>query len=118
MRDLSVTRKVWVTFDRVGWHRYPNAPDDVAYLKLEHRHKFKFKVGVSVTHDDREIEFHQLLNWLESLYDERLVVNHKSCEMLASDLIDSLVEKYGIDRHYEVEVSEDGECGAVLTTFN
>jgi len=77
---------IWVTFQRAGFHRYPDAPDDVRYLAYEHRHLFKFKVGIEVFHDDREIEFHQFLRWLESLYAETLVLDHRSCEMIADEL--------------------------------
>lgn len=112
---------VWVTFDKVGFHRYPDAPDEVAYLRDRHRHVFKFRVAISVFHDDREIEFHMMKNWLLSLYEDgatslrALEVDHKSCEMLAQDLMDQILKKYDcLKRRVVVDVSEDGECGASL----
>lgn len=106
---------IWITFALHGIHQYPNAPEEVAYLRDPHRHLFKFKVTVSVYHDDREVEFHMLQNWCKSLYSSGVLeLNHKSCEMLARELLSKLTEKYSLDRSYEVEVSEDGECGAVL----
>lgn len=116
---ITVHRKIWVTFQKYGIHNYPSAPEDVSYLRHPHRHLFKFKVTISVEHDDREIEFHQLLNYCLSLYNENILVcAYKSCEMLAEELLKSLVVKYETDalsRSYEVEVSEDGECGAIVT---
>lgn len=119
----KVSKTIWVTFDKVGFHRYPDAPDEVAYLRDRHRHVFKFRVTVEVTHNDREIEFHMLKNWLVGMYDTgHLEVDYKSCEMLAEDLLAVIRGKYGIldsigggiAREISVEVSEDGECGAVV----
>ena len=110
-------KKIWVTFQRKGIHAYPSAPADVQYLSHPHRHLFKFKVTVSVLHEDREVEFHQFLNWLESLYDSSvLVLCSKSCEMLAEELLLLIEEKYP-NRFVEVEVSEDSECGAVVSNY-
>lgn len=107
-------KMVWVTFQKKGFHRYPGAPEDVKYLRDVHRHIFKFKVGIEVTHDNRDIEFHQMLNWLESLYEGTLDVDFKSCEMMANDLHEKIVEKYGHVRCF-ISVAEDGECGAFMT---
>ena len=105
---------IWVTFDRHGIHRYPDAPDEVSYLRHPHRHLFKFKVTIPVFHNDREVEFHMLQNWLTGLYEAGdLQLDYKSCEMIASELADKIVAKYS--RDVTVEVSEDGECGAVVT---
>ena len=106
---------VWVKFQLHGMHAYPNAPDEVGYLKSQHRHLFHFKVGVSVSHDDREVEFHMLQNWLMGLYKGfTLYLNSKSCEMVCSELLTNLQVKYGTHRYYNIEVSEDNECGATL----
>ena len=111
----SLTRLVWVTFQRVGFHRYLNAPEDVSYLASRHRHVFKFKVSISVTHNERELEYHQLLNWMNSLYETaELDASDKSCESLAEELITCIIAKYP-DRVVTVDVSEDGECGSTLT---
>jgi hypothetical protein len=108
---------IWVTFDRAGFHCYPDAPDEVAYLRSSHRHVFKFKVTISVFHDDREIEFHMFKNWLTSLYHGQLNVDYKSCEMLAQDLLSAVLKKYNCtERRVVVDVSEDGECGAAVVS--
>lgn len=110
---------IWVTFQRKGYHFYPDAPKEVDYLKDRHRHLFKFKVKIEVWHNDRNIEFHMFLNQIESWYDTgTLELNHKSCEMMADDLHQMLVNEYSSVlpedplRECVIEVSEDGECGA------
>lgn len=106
--------KIWITFAIPGIHCYPDAPEDVAYLRSPHRHLFKFKVTLSVFHDDREVEFHQLLNWCRAQYQGDLTVDYKSCEMIARELAYKLTCYSATPRYIEVEVSEDGECGAVV----
>lgn len=110
-----LSRKIWVRFTKHGIHCYPNAPEDVSYLQQPHRHLFHYTVGIEVSHNDRDIEFHQFqkvcLDFVESIdYD----LNYKSCEMLAEDLINYLRSTYP-NRSINVDVSEDGECGATLT---
>jgi hypothetical protein len=109
-------KMIWVTFQKKGLHRYPSAAEaeslaDVSYLGSPHRHLFKFKVSIEVFHDDRELEFHQFLNWLESLYEDKsLDLDHKSCEMISDDLYYRISNRYP-GRDCIIEVSEDGECG-------
>lgn len=112
---VPVTRaRIAVTFQRAGFHKYPSAPEDVSYLQSVHRHLFKFKVTINVHHDDREIEFHQFLNWIESLYaNNTLNFDFKSCEMLARELATEIHKRYNT-RTISVEVWEDGECGAIV----
>lgn len=108
---------IWVRFQQVGFHRYPDAPEVVKYLRDVHRHVFHFNVGIQVFHGDREIEFHMFMNWLKSLYAEgQLQLDYKSCEMLAQDIAKSIFAKYDCThRRLEITVSEDDECGATLT---
>lgn len=112
-------RMVWVTFQKKGFHYFPAAGTDeqftdVRYLGDKHRHLFKFKVAIQVYHQDREIEFHQFLNWLESLFDTSTIdINSKSVEMLSDDLFEKIAEKYP-HRKVVIEISEDGECGCTI----
>ena len=107
-------RMIAVTFQKPGVHQYPAAPDDVQYLRAPHRHLFKFKVSIQVWHDDREIEFHQFLNWVEGLYsgEQSLSLNNSSCEMI-SDSLAAIIQSRYPDRLLQIEVWEDGECGSV-----
>lgn len=108
------SRSIFVTFQKEGIHRYPDAPEGVEFLRSPHRHIFHFRVTVEVFHNDRDIEFILFKRELESLYSEKtLQVDFKSCEMLAEDLIDYISQKYP-GRKVWAEVSEDGENGATL----
>lgn len=106
---------IWVTLQKKGFHRYPDAPEEVKYLRDVHRHQFHFKVGVEVTHDNRDIEFHMFQTFLEGLFDSGdLNVDYKSCEMMANDLYEEIEKKYGKLRTF-ISVAEDLECGAFMT---
>ena len=114
-------RMIWVTFTKEGIHKYPAALDDpslatgdeydVSFLGYAHRHIFHFKVGITVTHNDRDIEFIQFKRWLEKLYEGELNVDYKSCEMMSDDLYEQITTKHP-GREVHIDVSEDGENGA------
>ena len=122
-------RKIWVTFQKEGTHMYPGADtdpklatggwDDVSFLGVPHRHIFHFRVWIDVEHNDRDIEFIQFKRWMERLYQEVdsstsvLQLDHKSCEMMADDLYIQIADKYP-GRAVWIEVSEDGENGALI----
>lgn len=118
-------RFIWVTFQKVGYHYYPAAATepvlaDVRYLGNRHRHLFKFKVAIEIFHNDRELEFHQVLNYCEKLFDKQIDIDSKSVEMLADDLYSVLAVRYP-HRDMQIDVSEDGECGCHIdypATFN
>lgn len=116
-----LNRYIYITFQKAGFHYYKDAEENVKYLKSLHRHLFKFKIKVQVFTDDRDIEFHTLLNEVELWLDSSFIMDGKSCEMLSDDLAENL-EKYlnslpGEDtrnpRKVEITVSEDGECGSI-----
>jgi hypothetical protein len=117
-------RKIWVTFRKEGIHKYPAAATDpalatgdeydVSFLGVPHRHIFHFRVWIDVLHNDRDIEFIQFKRWLENLYkDGTLQLDYKSCEMMADDLYIQIASRYP-DRAVWIEVSEDGENGALI----
>lgn len=100
-----------------GFHHYPNAGDidhRIKFLEYEHRHLFKVEVKISVTHLDRELEFF-LVKWALEDFIGSGDQNHKSCEMIATDILDNhLIPAYGHNRYYEVTVSEDGESDGIV----
>lgn len=106
---------IWVTWDRIGFHKYPHAPEQVGFLRSTHRHKFKFRAEVQVFHDDRDIEFfmlqEDLMNnvWQEDNTD----FDYKSCEMLARDVVNYIIQQYP-GCSVKVDCSEDGENGATV----
>jgi hypothetical protein len=121
---LKAERKIWVTFRKEGIHKYPAALTDptlatgdeydVSFLGYPHRHIFHFQVWIDVLHNDRDIEFIQFKRWLENLYkDAVLTLDFKSCEMMADDLYIHIASRYP-DRAIWIEVSEDGENGALI----
>ena len=117
-------RTIFVRFQKEGIHMYPAAATDpalktgdmydVSFLGTPHRHIFHFKVWIEVEHSDRAIEFIQFKRWLENLYKEgTLELDYKSCEMMAEDLYEQIAQRYP-NREVWIEVSEDGENGALL----
>ena len=123
-QDVRPNKMIWVTFQKEGMHKYPAALTDptlatgdeydVSFLGYPHRHIFHFKVWISVTHDDRDIEFIQFKRWLLNLYkDSILALDYKSCEMMSEDLYQQISQKYP-NREIWIEVSEDGENGSFI----
>lgn len=105
-----------------GLHHWPEAPERRAYLRNPHRHIFKAEAELSVTHGDREVEFHDLGEHVEVLlhglgeqyHAESTLVDFgaRSCEHLARTLFDRLTDE-GMTV-VRVTVSEDGEHAGVI----
>ncbi len=123
-QDVRPNKMIWVTFRKEGIHKYPAALEDpnlatgdeydVSFLGYPHRHIFHFRVWIGVEHSDRAIEFIQFKRWLENLYNQgTLQLDYKSCEMMAEDLYAQISAKYP-GREVWIEVSEDGENGALI----
>jgi len=117
-------RRIWVTFQKEGIHCYPAAATDpalktgdeydVSFLSAPHRHIFHFRVWIDVFHDDRDIEFIQFKRWLQKLYQDGVIqLDYKSCEMMSDDLYLEIAARYS-GRSVWIEVSEDGENGALI----
>ena len=112
---------IWVTFQKEGSHKYPQAATDpklatgdwldVSFLGTPHRHIFHFRVEMEVFHDDRDVEFIQAKRIMERWYaDSILQLDYKSCEMMAKEL-HTMCTLAWPERDYVIEVSEDGENG-------
>ena len=123
-QDIRPLKMIWVTFQKEGVHCYPAAATDpklatgdeydVSFLANKHRHIFHFRVWISVTHNDRDIEFIQFKRWLENLYKDNILdLNFQSCEMMSDELYSEISEKYP-SREVWIEVSEDGENGSLI----
>ena len=120
----AAQRRIWVTFQKEGIHFYPAAATDpalktgdeydVSFLGTPHRHIFHFRVWIDVVHNDRDIEFIQFKRWLQKLYESGTVqLDYKSCEMMSDDLYLQIAARYP-GRSVWIEVSEDGENGALI----
>ena len=87
----------------VGFHRWKNAPDSVAFLRDWHRHIFNVKVEFTVDHADRDREFFltkDKVNEYISRYEGKKF--EFSCEQIAQDIAVDLGANMA-------EVDEDGE---------
>jgi hypothetical protein len=97
-----------------GFHNWPNAPKEVDFLAVNHRHEFHVKAWKNVTHEDRQTEFILFKRFVENNIKQVLHTNdvgHWSCETWARVIAElSLADT--------VEVSEDGENGAEWSRDN
>ena len=111
-----ITNMIRVRTDFEGLHCYPNAPDEVSFLRQLHRHKFEVVLDIEVFHLDRELEFLMVKNRLNQFINDNIIKadKHCSCEMYASMIINFVIGLYGPDRNISCEVNEDGENGAFV----
>lgn len=105
MKVTSRTITVRWTVD--GYHRWPDAPHHRGYLASRHRHRFGFAVTIPVGHDDRAVEFHDLLDDLHGLDGHGHDFGALSCEAVALDVAGYVLEA-GLADWVEVAVDEDG----------
>lgn len=113
--------KYFVTsyFEIEGTHCWPGIVKtncSEKYLVDEHRHIFKFRVKVPVTHTDRDVEFIEFAHAVKT----KLLATFKgntpftarfrsmSCEALGVWVLEHFANAV------QVEVTEDGESGAVV----
>lgn len=103
--------KKWIKIKSnfIGYHSYPYAPENVAFLRNVHRHIFGVSVKIEILDDlNRELEFftelEKLNRFLKHNYEGKTFTS--SCEMIAQTILDNLLY---LDRKLEVEVDEDGE---------
>lgn len=98
-----------------AFHRWKDAPEEVKFLRDYHRHIFKVQCAIAVKHNERELEFFMVKskldkfirdNWWGLYFDD-------SCETIAEEIIGYIRKEYG-ERPISVEVTEDGENGAIL----
>ena len=128
VRMRVLTRTVDVSFHQPGFHKWPEAPEEVSFLRNKHRHDFWVKVTVEVPHNERAVEFITLQNiamahflslaakishsgpGVGSTHD--VDFGNQSCETLAEELGFALTKEGFMV--YVVHVSEDDENGATL----
>lgn len=113
--------KITTSFE--DFHAYPNAPNQVSFLRQKHRHMFHVVIWIEQFHDQRDIEYIAFKWWLDELLRSHrtqvaLWPYTASCETMAHEL-GSRVRSYvgageRVDRRYRVEVTEDGENGALV----
>ena len=100
---------VLTNIDVEGLHFYPDAPDEVYFLKSPHRHIFNIQAEFVVTDLDREIEIFmreaEIKTYLHLKYGTPCIFMNMSCEMIALDILNEF-------KAHRVIVLEDGKGGA------
>lgn len=103
---------IFVTTQFEGFHCWKDAPDYVSFLRSRHRHIFHVRIEKEVHGLDRQIEFITFKQQVETLIRAKFesFTFAFSCEQIAHILLDAFQAS-------RVEVSEDGENGAVATSI-
>jgi hypothetical protein len=103
--------QIFVKTQFVGYHSWKDAPDEVGFLRNEHRQDFHVKAIIPVSHEDRQLEFFMVKNRMDSFIAHNLSGLDMSCETFASTIGLWLVNLYHLPSVI-VEVDEDGTNGA------
>tara|TARA_R100000781_G_C4070230_1_gene124213 strand:+ start:53 stop:442 length:390 start_codon:yes stop_codon:yes gene_type:complete len=90
-------KSIILVFDIEGHHSWKDAPDSVGFLKHNHRHLFRIRIGMKVSHNDREKEiFLQQQLYQQYLRDKYQVhidnytyhdFGNMSCEAIGEEII-------------------------------
>lgn len=116
---MNTNATIWVKFKVPGFHYWPEATGDRAYLASRHRHLFGYQVSIPAPVDNaRSIEFHDLRDACDDFV--RLCPDEwgNSCEVMAGLLAEHVLELHPHLEWCEVTVDEDGECGATVIIPN
>jgi hypothetical protein len=101
-----------------GIHQYPDAPDEVAFLRHPHSHMFTVEAKIQQFHSERDVEYIICRRRIDAFCASafKTSLGAMSCETIARHIMMNLQLNYGTDRRYEVGVFEDGMNGAVVTS--
>lgn len=114
---------VTVTGHSIGYHCWPEAPVEVAFLASRHRHVFHWRIKVRADHDNRAVEFFLLKSDVLKLIATTFKLEptaaapgiefgSMSCEMIAKAIgAHLLIGGYDV---VEVTVGEDNENEATV----
>lgn len=121
-----IRRFIEVKHQVIGFHCWPDAPEQRSYLADIHRHVFHITAKMEVYDSDREIEFHDFLDHIRTFATSSITTelhSHSymeaerrntslsdSCETIAQNILIDLQFVYGSSRFMQVSVSEDNEC--------
>lgn len=124
MEGSHLKRYIEVQFNWDGLHYFPGAKEPYRFLAEPHRHKFYGHATIEVFHDDRELEFLEVLDKIQmeikdgrgimAGFDPPGAVPSCSCELMAERVLEWLHLWYGMDRYIRVSVKEDNENGGVI----
>lgn len=117
-KTAAISKSIYVTTSFIAFHCWPEAPEEVSFLRSKHRHKFGVRACFRIT-EDRQLEFFLVQSEVNSICQHEIMPALKerrslSCESMALMIYNSLVSK-GLPVT-EVEVNEDGENGSIIKT--
>jgi len=109
---IDIEMYVCVKNSIVMCHAYPHALEKVSFLRNQHRHVFHVQTCIEVHHGNREIEFFDLQDKVQSILDMFKEDNNGSvfnCEDITLNVSHTLDTLYHGTRKMNIEVSEDNE---------
>lgn len=109
---VEIQRFITVRFQKEGFHYWPKPSEKRAYLGHSHRHLFYVEVSLEVFQNDREVEFHDFLDFCKAGF-EGGEMGAQSCETMSETLLNKIAAQYP-ERQIKVSIFEDGEVGAGL----
>lgn len=113
MSQSSLLKMIGVTVKMEGYHRWPNAPEEVAFLRNEHRHVFEITVHIDIE-TARQAEFFMVQRQLKLFVEHNCLIHRGStlsCEEIAEYILTNFSISYDVRL---VKVSEDGENYAIV----
>ncbi len=96
-----------------SFHCWPDAPDDVSFLRFTHRHIFHVETSIAGHHLDRSLEFFQIKRNIDNFFKETVFPLSSSCEYMAAELLKYL-EQLNYTVNY-ISIFEDNENGARIS---
>lgn len=112
---MNYQKVIWAVISTSfeGIHQYPDAPNDVSFLKYPHRHIFHVKISIEQFHNDRDVEFILFKRFINKVIANKKFPKSVSCEMMSDFIFKKILKKYP-DRRTRIEISEDLENGSLI----
>lgn len=109
-----IKRYIIVKTQFEGFHNWPDAPQQVAFLRHPHRHVFYVEAVIPIE-SDRQLEFFMVKDQLDDFigYEFGTDLGSTSCETMA-ELIGEFARKTYEVSYVSVKVSEDNENGSIV----
>lgn len=104
-----------IRFQVEGFHNWLDAPHTRKYLASLHRHIFHVEAHLSLAHNEREVEFHNFLDFCKTHFPGGNMWA-KSCETMASELAMKIDNNWP-NRKVKVSIFEDNEVGAIVCNY-
>jgi len=95
-----------------GFHRYPEAKNDIEFLSSPHRHIFFIDCCFQIQHNNREIEIFQQQKIIENTLYKKFGAPCQFDTMSCEDICEFLMNSF--DNLSQVIVKEDNQGGACI----